>query len=189
MRSGLHESSLDKAPTRHRRRRHDYVRRDASDGADFERTGRDTTLGSGDHCSLNLDTNVMVCANTERALPEAVQNLTGFTQLDATQQAAAKGAATTLTTYVIGAIYDGVSYGGASLNITTSGTCATGQYNYYDLGAIGWDDRISSFRSYAGCRTSLWENINETGAKYGPYGSLSAIGIMNNNASSIRWAA
>lgn len=67
-------------------------------------------------------------------------------------------------------------------------TAVRWQFNYYNLTSIGWNDDIESWKSYAGCRTSVWEHANEGGAKLGPYTNRRTLGVLANNASSIRWA-
>ena len=68
--------------------------------------------------------------------------------------------------------------------------CYGYSHGYTNLGSIGWDNRISSFRSYSNCRTAIFANTNYGGSSYGYYTNSSYVGsAMNDQASSIRWAA
>ncbi len=52
----------------------------------------------------------------------------------------------------------------------------------------GWNDRVSSFKSFGQCATRIWENNNFTGASYGYIVNSSYVGAaMNDRASSIQW--
>lgn len=52
----------------------------------------------------------------------------------------------------------------------------------------GWNDRVSSFKSYGLCATRIWENTNFGGASYGFTVNSTYVGdAMNDRASSIQW--
>lgn len=53
----------------------------------------------------------------------------------------------------------------------------------------GWNDRVSSYRSYAGCWQKVYEHSNWRGRTYGYAGTTSYVGsTMNDQTSSIRWS-
>ncbi len=139
--------------------------------------------GSGDHCSFNIDTNVMVCADQESQLASAVVAATGKEAVKADGSAKFSPQVNT----VVGTIYSFPSYGGRSLDLVTSSNCQTSLISYTNLATIGWDNDIDSFKSYSGCKTTLWENTGFTGSKYGPYVDKTSIGVIANQASSITW--
>lgn len=91
---------------------------------------------------------------------------------------------------VVSIIYDDINYGGGSFVMSQSSTtsCAGWTFTYADLTTIGWNDRASSFRSYAGCSTTLWDNAGFGGTQIGPSGNLSSLGSMNDRGSSWRAA-
>ncbi|UWF77687.1 MULTISPECIES: hypothetical protein [Microbacterium] len=91
--------------------------------------------------------------------------------------------------YALGTIYSYPGYGGRSYTATASNPCSAGySYSFSNLGSIGWNDDIDSFRSYNGCATRVWEHTSFSGAYYGYYSYSSDMGSWRNRASSIRWA-
>lgn len=120
----------------------------------------------------------------------AVAALTGL----ATPASAATTPATTTlgpAATVIGIEFVDANYQGATYTVT-GGTCTatTSDVDFY-INSMpgGWNDVISSFRSYANCYTKLYEDNNRTGATYGFVGDSSYVGnAMNDRASSIEWS-
>ncbi|RCH66947.1 hypothetical protein DT019_20395 [Streptomyces sp. SDr-06] len=92
---------------------------------------------------------------------------------------------------VIGIEFVDANYQGATYTVT-GGTCTatTSDVDYYiNSMPSGWNDVISSFRSYANCYTKLYENSNRWGSTYGFVGDSSYVGdAMNDRASSIEWS-
>ena len=79
--------------------------------------------------------------------------------LDLASQAASNalnGAPAALTTSYV-TWYETISYGGSSFTASTS---------YSDLSTIGWDNRISSFKSLSGGRPKWWQNTGFTGTSW-----------------------
>lgn len=95
---------------------------------------------------------------------------------------------------VIGTEYQHASYGGAFWNVTVSPngfTCTTSTGNVdAEIGSIGgWNDFISSFKTYSNCWAKHYEHNFYGGASVGYSGSQSYIGnAMNDRTSSIRWS-
>ncbi|WP_159047775.1 hypothetical protein [Streptomyces sp. WM6378] len=120
----------------------------------------------------------------------AVAALTGL----ATPASAATTPATTTlgpAATVIGIEFVDANFQGATYTVT-GGTCTatTSDVDFY-INSMpgGWNDVISSFRSYANCYTKLYEDNNRTGATYGFVGDSSYVGnAMNDRASSIEWS-
>ncbi|MGW9167220.1 hypothetical protein [Agromyces sp. NPDC055658] len=97
----------------------------------------------------------------------------------------------TQASYVVGILYDDVDYGGGSfvMSVTSSAGCTTGTaYGYTSLVGWGWNDRASSFHSYIGCKSAVFENTSYIGSQYGYYINASRFGVMNDKASSWRVA-
>jgi hypothetical protein len=121
-------------------------------------------------------------------LPDGV-NIGGVLTSAARQNASL--VATPLTSVALSVIYDDASYGGSSYTISaaSNATCAQGDsYGFPDLNPIGWYGRVSSYRSYSGCRTVVAAGTNYTGASYGYYVNAPSLGVMNDQAKSWRTA-
>jgi hypothetical protein len=108
----------------------------------------------------------------------------GATVSTAKVNALSVGVAAPAVTQVVSAIYDDINYGGGTLLLSaTSAGCNWGIAN---LGGYGWNDRASSFKSFNGCTTALYQNINYGGTKVGFTTSKSSFGSQNDQGSS--WA-
>ncbi|MFB9377582.1 peptidase inhibitor family I36 protein [Kineococcus gynurae] len=106
------------------------------------------------------------------------------------------GAATTQTsaaaTYLLGKFYADLNYGGAVLTVTQNAPCDTNADTDFTLVSMpsGWNDKISSFRTYSDCTARLFENANfnrdRAGASFGPGRFVGYVGsAMNDRTSSI----
>lgn len=93
-----------------------------------------------------------------------------------------------LTSTVLAIMYDDANYGGSSFLMSVSGTVTCGTYTYSDLHQFGWGDRISSYRTYAGCRGTIYEDILLVGAQYGPTANAPQLYGMNDKGSSFKAA-
>ncbi|WP_153531642.1 hypothetical protein [Actinomadura macrotermitis] len=80
---------------------------------------------------------------------------------------------------------------GSSWIIEFFDRCRRGYYFVRNLGGNWWNDRISSYKSYAGCRVNHYENQNARGSSTGwHYGYVSYIGnAMNDQTSSVMWSS
>lgn len=147
-------------------------------------------------CWQELDTGLSLCVDASEDLADAVYATYGIVLSTpdrslAPSHVAARAAVTPLVSTLIGIFYENANYGGASFAASVSQNGCNGYvHGYADLSPLGWNDRISSFRSYAGCRTAIFDNTNYGGSSYGYYTNSSYVGAaMNDRASSIRWAA
>jgi hypothetical protein len=144
-------------------------------------------------CWIDADTQQSLCVAAGDDLLAAVQEQDGVTislpagAVIGGRTVTAGGAAASLlvpataqTTIAVSILYDDISYGGGS-TVMTGNTC-----NSYisNLGTYGWNDRASSFKSYNGCKTALWQNINFGGTHVGYATSDAAFGSFNDQASS-----
>ncbi len=92
--------------------------------------------------------------------------------------------------YVFATFYEDASYGGASVNVTTSKSAMCAGYIIYGTAMpSGWNDRVSSFKGYGTCKIKLFSNPGYGGSTFGPYASASSIGSMNDEASSYQASA
>lgn len=117
--------------------------------------------------------------------------LTALATLQAPASAAPAASASPMAGTVIGIEFQHSNMQGATYTITGNTCTATTSDvdNWLSSLASGWNDVISSFRSYASCWTKLYEHGNFGGATYGYTGDSSYVGdAMNDRASSIRWS-
>jgi hypothetical protein len=146
-------------------------------------------------CWLDVSTQQSLCVPTGDDLIAAVQDAAGITivaptgtnvggliatagRKAATQFSPASAQSATL----VSGIFDDVNYGGGSLFLTApSSGCG---WTLTNLGTYGWNDRASSFKSYSGCKTALYQNINFGGTHVGYSTSLASFGSFNDQASS-----
>jgi len=90
---------------------------------------------------------------------------------------------------VVGIEYADLNYGGATLSMTASGRCDYSldvDYRFPSLPS-GWNDRISSFRSYSNCAQQLFRGTSFSGgALTNIVSSMSYVGsAANDQASSV----
>lgn len=152
-------------------------------------------------CWQELDTGRSLCVAASVDLADAVYDAYGIaistpdgavgSSVEPLSTRDARAGVVALASTVIGIFYENASYGGASYVASVSQNgCYGYSHGYTNLGAIGWDNRISSFRSYSNCRTAIFSNTNYGGSSYGYYTNSTYVGsAMNDQASSIRWAA
>ena len=100
--------------------------------------------------------------------------------------------------------YEHENYGGASADVWGGGACSNPlPVAEYSVARVGqelspppgqgypwWNDRITSFRSYAGCLANHWQHDNWQGSSTGYRGyEVPNIGeAMNDETSSIQWS-
>ncbi|HEY6748405.1 MAG TPA: hypothetical protein VI357_22135 [Mycobacteriales bacterium] len=108
----------------------------------------------------------------------------------ATKVAAAnQDVVTTLATSVLGIEYADANFRGASLTMTGGGSCDNSLDVDFRFGSMpsGWNDRISSFKSFSNCAQQLFRSINFSGGALTTIvSSLANVGsAANDQASSI----
>jgi len=128
------------------------------------------TAAPGQSCSYDLGTGTLVCVDAGEDLNEAVleqAQLRVVAPVDArgVTSLAAFATAGVQTTYVQSQLYDDANYGGSFFQITNSSACnGSTTWNFGPLGNVGWSGRVSSFKSFSGCSTKLWQGTNYSGA-------------------------
>lgn len=149
------------------------------------------TAAPGQSCSYDLGTGTLVCVDAGEDLNDAVleqahlrvvapADARGVTSLAAFATAGVK------TTYVQSQLYDDANYGGSFFQITNSSACSgSTTWNFGPLGNVGWSGRVSSFKSFSGCSTKLWQGTNYSGASYGYAVNAASLGSMNDQANSV----
>lgn len=97
---------------------------------------------------------------------------------------------TPLSTVIIGQVFEDANYGGSSFTFTASGDCDTNVDVDWELSAMpsGWNDRVSSFKSFGQCATKIWQDVGYGGSSYGFVVNSTYVGAtLNDQASSIQW--
>jgi hypothetical protein len=146
-------------------------------------------------CWLNVDNGQSLCVPAGVNLISAVESETGYTidipagtPIGGANVNGAQASASLLSTnstaavIALSALYDDINYGGGVYVMTGSG-CGGGIAN---IGNFGWNDRASSFKSFNGCLTAIYKDINYGSTRLGYYTSKSSFGTMNDQASSWR---
>jgi hypothetical protein len=145
-------------------------------------TAAPAAAAEGDECWIDGTTGIARCYADEQDRRDAVQRITGRVLVEEGESVQLRGA---LATYTLARFYENASYGGASTIVTHSSStiCSTGSLSNNLLAA--WNDRISSFHSYYGCTTRLYENTGLGGASIAGT-DLASLGVMNDRASSYK---
>jgi hypothetical protein len=98
-------------------------------------------------------------------------------------------AVTPAASVLAGIEYANVNFGGSTLSLSTGGSCDNSSDVDFRVPSLpaGWNDRISSFRSFSNCAQQLFRSVNFTGgALTGIVGSLANVGAAaNDQASSV----
>jgi hypothetical protein len=92
--------------------------------------------------------------------------------------------ASSTASHVVSALYDNINYGGGTYLMTAD--AAGCDWGIASLVGAGWNDRASSFKSYGGCLTAIYQNTNYGGTRLGFATNKASFGSMNDAASS--WA-
>ena len=146
----------------------------------------------GQSCWYELDTGRSLCVASGTDLSAAVSKAYGVqltTAATRSSTTAVRPAATAApaASVVLSQIFDDAGYGGASFVMSVSnGNCATSAYGFADLNTIGWYGRVSSFKSFNGCRTAIFTATNFGGSQYGYTTNASSLGSFNDQAKSWR---
>lgn len=146
-------------------------------------------------CWLDADTGSFECfadreawlaALAERGYVLIIRDVADDETAPLDEENAARGGFGTLAVYLLATLYQDINHGGAGLNITTGSAFLCSGTDYNGNMPPGWNDAVSSFESYGGCRTRLASNINQGGSFYGPFTSALSLGAFNDIASSYR---
>jgi hypothetical protein len=150
---------------------------------------------SAQSCWIDADTGESLCVPLGDDLVAAVQQVdgvaitvpTGATLNGVSSQAlkadaSASTLSTAATTVFVSELFDDINYGGGSTYMSGSGCGA----EIPSLVPYSWNDRSSSFKSFDGCETAIYQNINYGGTRLGYYTNKASFGSMNDAASSWR---
>jgi hypothetical protein len=129
-------------------------------------------VASAAHCVAALDTHRVACASDEKTALRL-----------ATPSAAA-------TSVVVARFYDGTNYSGSSTPVYAPRACTASydaEWQYADFRDFGWNDRVSSVKTYNHCDVKFYKDINFGGGSstwIDASANLSAIGTGWNNVAS-----
>lgn len=147
---------------------------------------------AGTFCATNVGTGATDCFNSG---PEVISFLSGGqvqvpagTKVISDQQRASI-AQSSAASFVLNISWADDDYTDANHYFYASGDCDTNADVDWSVGVMpsGWNDRITSFKSYGNCATKLWENTY-SGASYGFYVNSAYVGdAMNDRASSMQF--
>lgn len=133
-------------------------------------------------CVINVDTGTTQCYGSAAEMEGAVLAQTGAVLVRSDSAAALPSGVR--AAYVIADLFTGVSYTGTATSVVSSNSsiCASGAVSGNLPAAIS--NTTSSFKSYLGCTTTLYDLFNQMGPTYGPATVAASLGVMNDRASS-----
>jgi hypothetical protein len=136
-------------------------------------------------CWVDTDRDVTQCFASAGAMQDAVRAQTGGTLVRQTSALARPAAV--LAIYVIADLYTNASYGGTVTSITSGSStiCTTGTGKLGNLSGVS-NNSTSSFKSYLGCVTTLYDGTGQSGSSYGPAVNAAGLGAFNDLASSYK---
>ncbi len=143
------------------------------------------------HCWMDLDTGETGCYASFALVVDALSD--GAVQVDAdaaTISEAQRAALAPLSTFIIGQVFEDANYGGSSFTFTASADCDTNADVDWNVASMptGWNDRVTSFKSFGQCATKIWQDTNYGGASFGFVVNSTNVGAtMNDQTSSIQW--
>ncbi len=137
-----------------------------------------TDLGDGSQAPVTS------CYPVGTNLDAKIEAKTGAAPIHASsaKQARTLQAASPQATIVLAIFYNNANYStsGGYQQVTGTSPCSTYSYAGYPK----YNDAISSFHSYSGCKSKLYENSDSSGATYGYYVDSANVGAaMNDRAS------
>ena len=133
------------------------------------------TTAPAQHCVIDLDSRQVTCARDQHL----ARQLGGI-------------APTALT---IAIFYNGTGYTGATHTWVQSRRCTPGydtEWQWDDLGDIGWNNRVSSVRTYNRCDVKFYDGVDFKGASSVWIDGASNLGTIgtgwSNRASSVKFS-
>ncbi|MGW0432702.1 hypothetical protein ACWDV4_09170 [Micromonospora sp. NPDC003197] len=130
---------------------------------------------SAQHCVVNLDSRQVTCAHD--------------------QQSARQLSDIAPTALTIAIFYNGTGYTGATHTWVQSRQCTAGydaEWQWDNLGDIGWNNRVSSVRTYNRCDVKFYDGVDFKGASSVWIDGSSNLGTIgsgwNNRASSVKFS-
>ncbi|HEV7742869.1 MAG TPA: peptidase inhibitor family I36 protein [Pseudolysinimonas sp.] len=142
-------------------------------------------------CWIQADTGETQCFADESAMDAAIVEELGALPVEEGSVQARMGStpvgAVAAVQYTIARLYADASYGGDFLFVSAASStfCADGGVYAASAMPTGWNDRVSSVRSYWGCQTTLYTNAAFAGTS-AVYSSSAALGTMNDKTSSYK---
>lgn len=147
------------------------------------------------HCWYDLETGLSGCHDTyakvldDLSAAGEVAVATSYGS-DGALVGTASGGVVALASVALGTVYEDLNYGGSSYTFTASSGCDSNADVDWQLSSMpsGWNDRVSSFKSFGQCATRIWADTGYSGSSYGFVANSTYVGsTMNDQASSIQW--
>lgn len=160
------------------------------------------------HCTMDVVHHKVACFGTFR---EAIAHATAGKITDAPEDARAamkdkrfadrvnrlgaatpRTTATTMSSTVISIEFWDTYHQGSTFTFTGTGPCKTDGNRDYEEEDIryddsNWNDKISSFQGYSSCQVNHYENSYFSGSRTGAKSSMSTMGVMDNETTSLTW--
>lgn len=146
-----------------------------------------TTAAPAPYCWADTESQVTTCYPSEEQLDAAIVARTGSAAIEqGSELARSRAIVSPLAVYTIARLYEDASYGGSFITVTagSSTICASSSVSVPSMPS-GWNDRVSSFRSYYSCTTRAYENASYGGASLSGT-NVSSMSTMNDKTSSYR---
>jgi len=139
-------------------------------------------------CWLDSDTGISRCFADKAAFQDAVVEQSGAALVESESAPPDRSAFAPATVYSAFQFWDGASYTSATYVITTtnSAICTSGSGITGNSMPAGWNDRMSSFKTYLSCVTRVYEDVSLGGGFYGYATNAPSLGALNNEVSSYR---
>ena len=112
----------------------------------------------GTHCWQDVESHAGACYNTYAAVLTDIARHAALPRAGSVGGGVSSEGITPLSTVIIGQVFEDLNYGGSSFTFTASSDCDTNADVDWELSAMpsGWNDRVSSFKSFGQCATRIW---------------------------------
>ena len=134
------------------------------------------------HCWLDVEAATSQCFQTQAEV---------LAQIDAQDaQRSQSELVSPAATVILGQVFEDANYGGSSYTFTASSGCDTNADVDWQVSSMpsGWNDRVTSFKSFNDCATRIWSDTGYSGSTYGFVVNSTNVGTtMNDQTSSIQW--
>jgi hypothetical protein len=152
--------------------------------------GPASATGGSTHCWQDVESQAGACYNTYAEVLTDIARHAALPRAGSVDADVSSEGITPLSTVIIGQVFEDLNYGGSSFTFTASSDCDTNADVDWELSAMpsGWNDRVSSFKSFGQCATRIWQDVGFGGSYYGFVVNSTYVGsTLNDQGSSIQW--
>lgn len=152
-----------------------------------------TTPDGPQNCAANLSTHKVDCFDTQAQVDRFIASSHSFKNAGGAaksvgMQSAALGNVSVGSGDLVGRGWQNFNYSGPSISFYSNALCVASQVAYFDWLPSGWNDQISSFKTYNNCGAWVYTNNNQGGSSAWIWGGNSAFsGGFNDNVSSVQF--